>query len=116
MNPFKKSDAEVALHNAQTVVRSALLQIIEVDHTLRIKLEMLDSLQPFLAKLDRLTLLEGADVSTLRRDAKNAEKQIDRAIKQLSAITSSLDALEGDLNVRNFGPIPHLGLAAATLP
>lgn len=44
------------------------------------------------------------------------EKQIDRAIKQLSAIITSLDALEGDLNVRNFGPIPHLGLAAATLP
>lgn len=59
MNSFKKSDAEVALHNAQTVVRSARLQIIEVDHTLRIKLEMLNSLQPSLVKLDKLSCLKG---------------------------------------------------------
>jgi hypothetical protein len=116
MNPPEKSDAELALENAQAVVRSALLQIIEMHHTLESKSELLVSLLPSLAKLDKLTLIEGAQVSTLRRDAKKATTQINRAIKQASAIIASLDALQADLDFREFGPIPYLGLAASRLP
>lgn len=59
MNPPEKSDAELALENAQAVVRSALLQIIEMHHTLGSKFELLGDLLPSLTKLDKLTLIEG---------------------------------------------------------
>jgi len=116
MNPPEKSDAELALENAQAVVRSALLQIIEMHHTLESKSELLGGLLPSLAKLDKLTLIEGAQVSTLRRDTKKTTTQVNRAIKQISAVSASLDALQDDLRFRNFGPIPYLGLAASRLP
>lgn len=116
MNLPEKSDAELALENAQAVVRSALLQIIEMHHTLGSKSELLGILLPSLAKLDKLTLIDGAQVSSLRRDAKKATVQINRAIKQISAIIASLDALQNDLRFRDFGPVPYLGLPASRLP
>lgn len=116
MNPPEKSDAELALENAQAVVRSALLQITEMHHTLGRKFELLGNLLPSLAKLDKLTLIEGAQVSTLRRDAKKATTRINRAIKQASGVIASLDALQDDLRFRDFGPVPYLGLPAARLP
>jgi hypothetical protein len=116
MNPPEKSDAELALESAQAVVRNAQLQIIEMHHTLGSKFELLGNLLPFLARFDKLTLIEGAQVSTLRRDAKKATTQIDRAIKRVSAVIASLDALQDDLRFRDFGPVPYLGLPASRLP
>jgi len=116
MSPPEKSDAELALENAQAVVRSALRQITEIHHTLGSKSELLGILLPSLAKLDKLTLIEGAQVSTLRREAKTAMTKVNRAIRQVSAVIASLDALQDDLRFRDFGPVPYLGLPASRLP
>jgi hypothetical protein len=111
----RKSDAEIALLSARAELAKLTLHTEQMRNALIADAHALATLGNSLETIDKLSLHEGADDSTLYKDAAKAGRLIERAVEQLSSISSCLGHLECEISERNFGPIPHLGLAAASL-
>jgi hypothetical protein len=113
--PTPKSDAEIALMAARADLTSIVLHVEQMRNALIARSLEFQETQNSLAAIDKISVLEGADDLIFKKNATTIARLLNETVDKLSRISACADCLDHDINQLDFGPIPKLGLAAASL-